>query len=33
MGYEADFAANSPAIGKKFNEVDRPMQGITRRVD
>jgi hypothetical protein len=33
MSYKADFAPNSPAIGKKFNEVDRPIQGITRRVD
>src|SRR2546422_332312 len=24
MGYKACFAANSPAIGKKYNAVDRP---------
>ncbi len=24
MGCKADFAVNSPAIGKKFNAADRP---------
>ena len=27
MGYQADFAGNSMAIGKKFNAVDRPSPG------